>query len=162
MLPVAIGVAFNRVKELLVHGNFHLADTGTGVRVQEGLTDLRTTTIPLHRIQALELVQPLWWRRSGGGGSGSTSPARRVRSERGASARRRCCPVGTLEDARLVLSLAGARGADGRPGRRPSLGDGPDAGWRGGLGRARWLDPLSWRRNGWTDAPSRCCCARGG
>ena len=32
------------------------------MRVQEGLTDLRATTIPMHRIQALELVQPLWWR----------------------------------------------------------------------------------------------------
>ena len=40
----------------------YIADAGTGVRVQEGLTDLRATTIPLHRIQALELVQPLWWR----------------------------------------------------------------------------------------------------
>ena len=138
MIPVAIGVAFNRVKELLVHGNFHLADTGTGVRVQEGLTDLRTTTIPIHRIQALELVQPLWWRRSDGGGSGSTSPAPVRPGEDEGQRDTTLLPVGTLEEARRRALAPGARGADGgmgggrprrRPGRRMAggLGAGPAA-----------------------------------
>ena len=153
LLPVAIGIAFNRVKELLTHGNFHLADAGTGVRVQEGLTDLRATTIPLHRIQALELVQPLWWRPvgwwrirvnvAGSGGAGEGEGARETT----------LLPVGTLDDARLVLSVVA-------PAVPPAawdgavLGDGDDPGWRGSTARARWLDPLSWRRNGWSDGSS--------
>ena len=114
LLPVAIGIAINRVKELLTHGNFHLADAGTAVRVQEGLTDLRATTIPLHRIQALELVQPLWWRPvgwwrirvnvAGSGGHGEGEGQRETT----------LLPVGTLEDARLVLALV----APGVPGER--------------------------------------------
>ena len=149
MLPVAIGVAYSRVKQLLVHGNFHLADTGTGVRVQEGLTDLRTTTIPIHRIQALELVQPLWWRRFGWwrlkvnvAGSGSSEEDDHDTT---------LLPVGTLEEARVVLALL-APGVPTAAWGAAVLGDGPDGGWQGVSERARPFDPLSYRRNAWTDA----------
>ncbi len=151
MVPIAIGVAFSRVKELLVHGNFRLADTGTGVRVQEGLTDLRTTTIPIHRIQAIELVQPLWWRRfgwwrlrvnvAGSGGSGDGEDARDTT----------LLPVGTLDEARLLLSLL-APAVPAAAWEAAVLGDAQDPGWRGVSRRARVLDPLSWRRNAWADA----------
>jgi putative membrane protein len=153
LLPVAIGIAFNRVKELLVHGNFHLADTGTGVRVQEGLTDLRATTIPLHRIQALELVQPLWWRPvgwwrirvnvAGSGGAGEHEGARETT----------LLPVGTLDDARQVLALV-TPWVPSQAWADAVVGDGTHTQWRGRTRAARWLDPLSWRRNGWADAPS--------
>jgi putative membrane protein len=153
LLPVAIGIAFNRVKELLTHGNFHLADAGTGVRVQEGLTDLRATTIPLHRIQALELVQPLWWRPlgwyrirvnvAGSGGLGEGEGQRETT----------LLPVGTLADARLVLGLV-APGVPPATWDAAVLGEGGDPAWRGQTAAARWLDPLSWRRNGWCDVSS--------
>jgi putative membrane protein len=153
LLPVAIGIAFNRVKELLTHGNFHLADAGTGVRVQEGLTDLRATTIPLHRIQALELVQPLWWRPlgwyrirvnvAGSGGMGEGEGQRETT----------LLPVGTLADARLVLALV-APGVPSAAWDAAVLGEGGDPTWRGQTATARWLDPLSWRRNGWSDVAS--------
>ena len=125
LLPVAIGIACSRVKELLTHGNFHLADAGTGVRVQEGLTDLRTTTIPLHRIQALELVQPLWWRPvgwwrirvnvAGSGGQGEGEGHRETT----------LLPVGTLADARQVLALV-APGVPAAAWDSAVLGDGGD------------------------------------
>ena len=153
LLPVAIGIAVNRVKELLTHGNFHLAHAGTAVRVQEGLTDLRATTIPFHRIQALELVQPLWWRPlgwwrirvnvAGAGGAGDGEGQHETT----------LLPVGTLDDARLVLSVV-APGVPAAAWDAAVLGDGPDPGWRGQTARARWLDPLSWRRNGWADVTS--------
>ena len=153
LLPVAIGIAFNRVKELLTHGNFHLADAGTGVRVQEGLTDLRATTIPMHRIQALELVQPLWWRPlgwyrirvnvAGSGGMGEGEGQRETT----------LLPVGTLADARLVLAPGRPRRARRRLGRRRARW-GRRPGWRGQTASARWLDPVSWRRNGWCDVSS--------
>jgi putative membrane protein len=149
LLPVAIGIAWGRVKELLTHGNFHLADAGTGVRVQQGLTDLRTTTIPVHRIQALELVQPLWWRPvgwwrirvnvAGSGGQGESEGHRETT----------LLPVGTLADARQVLALL-APGVPGPVWDSAVLGEG-DPAWRGQTAAARWLDPLSWRRQGWSD-----------
>ena len=150
LLPVAIGIAWGRLKELLTHGNFHLADAGTGVRVKEGLTDLRTTTIPMHRIQALELVQPLWWRPfgwwririnvAGSGGQG----------EGEGHGETTLLPVGTLADARLVLALL-APGVPASAWDSAVLGEGGDPGWRGQTASARWLDPLAWRRKGWSD-----------
>ncbi len=153
LLPVALGIGWGRVKELLTHGNFHLAQAGTAVRVQEGLTDLRTTTIPFHRIQALELVQPLWWRPVGWwrirvnvAGSGSQGEGEGQRETT-------LLPVGTLDDARLVLSVV-APGVPAAAWDGAVLGDGPDPAWRGQTARARWLDPLSWRRNAWSDVTS--------
>ena len=129
MLPVAIGIAWGRVKELLTHGNFQLADAGTGVRVHEGLTDLRTTTIPLHRIQALEVVQPLWWRWPGwwrirvnvAGTAGSGSGEEQREST--------LLPVGTFDDVRRVLALLAPR-VPAEAWAAAALGDGPDPRWR--------------------------------
>ena len=150
LLPVAIGIAWGRVKELLTHGNFQLADAGTGVRVEEGLTDLRATTIPMHRIQALELVQPLWWRPvgwwrirvnvAGSGGLGEGEGHRETT----------LLPVGTLDDALVVLALV-APGVPAAAWDRAVLGEGGDPAWRGQTPAARWLDPISWRRKGWSD-----------
>jgi putative membrane protein len=160
MLPVAIGVAVNRAKELMTHGNFHIADTGSGVRVQEGLTDLRTTTIPLHRIQAFELVQPLWWRTFGwwrirvnvagahGGGDGNERHETTL------------LPVGTLDDARRVLAVV-APLLSPEVVDEAALGDGPQPGWRPVSTRTRLLDPLSWRRNAWTVDPYAVLLRRG-
>ncbi|MFW5471720.1 PH domain-containing protein [Knoellia sp. CPCC 206450] len=146
--PLAFGIAVNRVGELLKHGNFRLGDTGTAARVQHGLTDKRTTTIPLHRIQAVGMVQPLWWRPVGwwrvhvnvagigqdpSGGSGDDDTT--------------VLPVGTLDQALEVLALLDpALSADDL--RQAALGEGGEAGWTTVSERARILDPLSWRRNG--------------
>ena len=153
LLPVAFGVGANRVKELLAHGNFRVADTGTGVRVQEGLTDLRTTTIPLHRVQALELVQPLWWRwfgwwrirvnvagqRSGGEGEG---PQETV-----------LLPVGTFEEAVRVLDVVAPQ-VTPEGWTSGAHGDDHEPGWRPVSTRTRRLDPLSWKRNAWRLEPA--------
>ena len=149
LVPIAFGVGVGRVKELLTHGNFHLAETGTGLRIQHGLTDLRTTTIPIHRIQALDLIQPLWWRplgwwrirvnvagiASGADGDGESETT--------------LLPVGSLEEALHVISRLGHEsGVEVL--RVAALGSDPSPGWRSASTRAKVFDPLSWRRNAWT------------
>ena len=146
--PLAFGIAVNRVGELLKHGNFRLADTGSAARIQHGLTDKRTTTVPLHRIQAVGMVQPLWWRPLGwwrvsvnvaGIGHDSTGND----SENDTTV----LPVGTLDQALAVLVLLDP--ALSAPDlRRAALGDGADGGWTLVSERARVLDVLSWRRSG--------------
>jgi putative membrane protein len=147
IIPVAIGVGAGRVKELLTHGNFRLADTGGGVRLQEGLTDLRARTIPMHRIQALELVQPLWWRPFGWWRIRVNVAGSRTSGE-GDDGETTLLPVGTLEEALLVLSVVRPDAGE-EPWREGALGEGVPPGWRPVSRRARALDPLSWRRNAW-------------
>ena len=152
MLPAAFIIALNRGKEMLTHGNFRLVDVGTGVRVTEGLTDLRTMTIPLQRIQALEIVQPLWWRPvgwwrvrvnvAGVGASGSSDGE----GERETT----LLPVGTLEEAQRLLRVLAPR-VPAEVWHDALLGDEPQPGWQTISPRAKVLDPLSWRRNGWSD-----------
>ncbi|KRE43328.1 PH domain-containing protein [Knoellia sp. Soil729] len=147
--PLVLGIAVNRVGELLKHGNFHLAETGTAARVQHGLTDKRTTTIPLHRIQAVGMVQPLWWRPLGWwrvrvnvagiahDGDGDTDDETTV------------LPVGTLDQALAVLTLLDPALSESEL-RTAALGDGEHGGWTLVSPRARTFDALSWQRSGFT------------
>ena len=90
-----------------------------------------------------------------GGGSGSTSPAPAATGE-GEGAPRDDPAAGRHARRRP----AGARAGGARRARRSRLGRAPcsaTAATPRGAGRppaARWLDPLSWRRNGWADVAS--------
>jgi putative membrane protein len=145
--PLALGIVINRVGELLKHGNFRLADTGTAARIQHGLTDKRTTTIPLHRIQAVGMVQPLWWRPLGwwrvrvNVAGIAHDPSGNTDNETTA------LPVGTLEQALAVLTLLDPALSEADL-RTAALGDGEHGGWTLVSSRARTFDPLSWRRSG--------------
>lgn len=150
--PLVFGIAVNRVQELLKHGNFVLHDTGTAARIQHGLTDKRTTTIPLHRIQAVGMVQPLWWRPFGwwrcsvnvaGVGHDPTN-------DQGGETT--VLPVGTLDQALEILTLLDPALSEDAL-RRAALGDGADGGWTLVPPRAKVFDWLSWRRNGFDVSP---------
>lgn len=147
LLPVALGVAVNRVKELLKHGNFRLADLGRSVRIRHGLTDQRATTIPLHRVQALKITQPLWWRPTGWWRA-DVNVAGVKADEDNPFAQTALLPVGSLEEALRVLTLVDPM-LSWEDLERAALADGQDGGWRLVSPRARWLDPFSWRRKGY-------------
>ncbi|QKE85036.1 PH domain-containing protein [Arthrobacter sp. NEB 688] len=146
LLPVVFGLGVSRVKELLVHGNFSIARTGTALRVRHGLTDLRVSTVPVHRVQAVEVLQPLWWRPWGwwrvrvnvaGVHGGDNDDDETV-----------MLPVGTADEALAVLGALGVHPED--PVLLEALhGDGGEPGWVGPPRVARWLDPWSWRRTGY-------------
>lgn len=150
--PLAFGIAVNRVGELLKHGNFRLADTGSAARIQHGLTDKRTTTIPLHRIQAVGMVQPLWWRPFGWwrvrvnvAGIGHDPSGQKEDDTT-------VLPVGTLDQALDVLTLLDPALSESDL-RRAALGDGAEGGWTLVSQRAKVLDWLSWRRSGFAVSP---------
>jgi putative membrane protein len=147
LAPLLLGIGANRVKELLQHGNFTVADLGTSVRLRHGLTDQRTTTIPLHRVQALELLQPLWWRPFGWW---------RVRvnvagvhgDEHDPTSQTAALPVAPLADALRVVALIDPA-ADLDSLTVAVQGEGGEPGWTTVSPRARVLDPWSWRRRGY-------------
>lgn len=147
LVPVVFGLAVGRVKELLVHGNFSLSRTDTALRVRHGLTELRASSVPLHRVQAVEALQPLWWRPFGWWRVRVNVAG--VRSE-GADGDEQTTllPVGTLADALRVLATLGVRPDD--PYVVAALeGPGGEPGWVGPPRAARVLDPWSWRRSGY-------------
>ncbi|MGL5912242.1 MAG: PH domain-containing protein, partial [Phycicoccus sp.] len=148
LVPAVLGIAVSRVRELLVHGNFTLSAGPAVLRVRHGLTDLRAATIPLHRVQAVEILQPLWWRRFGWWRI-RVNVAGVERGQDQSDGQTTLLPVGTLDDALAVLARLGARPDDPRLHEALS-GAGGEPGWVGSPPRARWLGPLAWPRIGYT------------
>ncbi len=62
MLVAIIGVVQQPARRVLADWNFRLSVAETGLRVRHGLTELRSQTVPVHRIQAVVVVWPLLWR----------------------------------------------------------------------------------------------------
>lgn len=60
--PTLLAVGGNAAKELVREWNFHLRRDAAGIHVTRGLTELTSSSVPVHRIQALALRQPLPWR----------------------------------------------------------------------------------------------------
>jgi putative membrane protein len=149
--PFVIGVGSQKFRQLVGALNFVLEQTPAALRVRHGLTELRATTIPLHRIQAVEVVQPLFWRPVGwwlvrvnvaGVGVGEHEEAEG-----------QLLPVGTLDEALRIVRLA-VGGTDESLLRRAALGTGADGGYTTAPEGARLLDPIAWRRRGYAVTPS--------
>lgn len=159
LLPVAFGLLVGRVKELLTHGNFRITDHGRALRVTHGLTDHRTTTIPLHRVQAIEMRQSIWWRPLGWWRVQVNVAG--VHGDRdGVTNETVVLPVGTLDQALAVLTLLdSALGDDDL--REAARGGGGEAGWVTSPASARWLDPFAWRRRGYA-VTGHCVFIRSG
>ncbi|MFI2365616.1 PH domain-containing protein [Promicromonospora sp. NPDC019610] len=150
-LPAVLGAGGYLFNRLTGEFDFRVAISPDGVRLRHGMLETRSQTIPPGRVQAVRLVQSLlwrdrdWWRVqvNVAGYGGESEEKNSV-----------LLPVGTREEALTVLSLV-----------LPDLGvDEPrrvlDAGLDGDSRtesvyvtaprRTRILDPVAWRRNGFT------------
>ncbi|MEJ2579224.1 MAG: PH domain-containing protein, partial [Kineosporiaceae bacterium] len=155
VLPVGAAALGLLWRQLSAGFGFQVATSPDGVRLRHGLLEHRAQTVPPGRVQAVRLHQPLpwrgvdWWRvevNVAGYGYGS-------RNDRGAG-EHLLLPVGTRREAVAVLSLVLPDLGTGDPGRTWELVDAGLVGAGGAAGfvtdppAARWVDPLSWRRNG--------------
>ncbi|MFV2011223.1 MULTISPECIES: PH domain-containing protein [unclassified Micromonospora] len=61
-LTATAGVILQPIRRVLSDWNFRLARDEVGLRVRHGLTETRSQTVPLHRIQAIGATWPLLWR----------------------------------------------------------------------------------------------------
>ena len=150
LLPALVGGAafvWNRINQ---GANFRAAISPDGIRLRHGLTETRAQTVPPGRVQAIRLTPEA---RCGaartGGASRSTSPATaRATSSSGTpcctrwprAARRwrrsgSCCPTWASTTRRRLIDAALRRLR-----RRRRL--------HGRPARARWVDPVGWRRHG--------------
>ena len=155
--PMTLAIGSAHLKRLTQECNFELVHQGDRLRIRHGLTDLRTTTVPIHRIQAVEVSQSLPWRLPGwwriqvnvaGAGAGDDETQTVL------------MPVGNREEALRVLTLV-------HPGipRGAALaaleGEGAAEGFVTSTERARRFDPLSWRRQGYAVLPDGLLTRRG-
>lgn len=135
--------------------NFTLTRTCDGFRMRYGLTSTRTRTLPLGRIQAVGIDQPLLWRipgwfrvRINSAGLGTSSSEEQHRT---------LLPVGTGQDLMNILphvvETSEEGGVDGYRLRSALEGSGPENGFVVAPRRSRWLDPFNYRRNGYATTP---------
>ncbi len=132
--------------------NFRAAISPDGIRLRHGLTETRAQTVPPGRVQAVRIYQSVLWRRAGWWRV-EMNVAGYGQQEDGQQTDTALLPVGTREDVLLALWLV-----------LPDLGtEDPVALVEAGLTgtdqqfgfltsprRARWLDPIAWRRTGVT------------
>lgn len=62
MVVAVIGLLQQPARRILSDWNFRLSVSQAGLRVRHGLTELRSQTVPMHRVQAVTVVWPLLWR----------------------------------------------------------------------------------------------------
>ena len=131
--------------------NFTLSHSPSGIRTGSGLTSTSTDTIPRHRIHAIDISQPIWWRpfgwwrirltTAGGVSVASAGNAKALENV--------VLPVGKRDDVMRVLSLLSPGLAD--EGEQYWLTDaleGPGTGFTRAGARAGWVLWFGRRRAG--------------
>ncbi|MBC7290874.1 MAG: PH domain-containing protein, partial [Actinotalea sp.] len=146
--PVLLGTAGYLVQRFNSEFGFRAALSPDGIRLRHGFTSARAQTLPPGRVQAVSVVQPLLWRRHDWWRVQVNVAGYGLADQQDVSV---LLPVGDREEALLALWLVqpdlGTEDPRGLLGHALS-GDGADGGFVTSPRRARWLDPLSWRRNG--------------
>lgn len=147
LLPVLLGAGSLMWQRFSRGFGFRIALGTDGVRLRHGLLEQRTQTVPTGRVQAVRLHQPLLWRLTGwwlveanvaGYGAGGSND--------GSLSTSIVLPVGTLDDAFTVLTFV----VPSLP-HEPAIvtGSSHEAGFVAAPRRARWVDPVGWRRHGY-------------
>lgn len=158
LVPVFFGAVLPHASRFLKEANFSVDVESDRLRITHGLTDQRSNTVPLARIQAVEISQgvfwrfPDWWRLkvtiagvAGGEDTDSQTTA---------------FPVGTEDE---VLSLAETMlpGLDRDAIRVGMRGTGGEPGFTGSSRRSRVFQPWAWHRNGYAVTETALVIRRG-
>ncbi|GAA2982474.1 putative membrane protein [Microbacterium terrae] len=151
-VPALIGFGAYWVRSIVRSLRYSIAPTSDGVRITFGLLTTVTETVPPGRVHAVEVTQPILWRPAGWWMVRINRLTGRNAADGSVDQFTTVLPVGTAADVERVLRLI-----------LPSV---PEAEWplivrEGMLGphdgdtlvntprRARWIRPLSWKRNGY-------------
>lgn len=146
------------LKSELGLANFTVAITQDGLRVRHGLASTTNRIIPLDRIQAVKLHQPLLWRGPGWWRAEFTMASEGSDDD---STQNVLLPVGTRDDVMLMLGLClpdprPPQGMDARslvlagmagPVTRDAETLAGEHAYRGRPRASVWMDPITWKRN---------------
>lgn len=151
VLPIVFGLGAYVFSRFSGGFGFTGAISPDGIRLRHGLLETRSQTIPPGRVQAIRIQQGLLWR-AAGWWRVEVNVAGYAESTDGEQAGAVLLPVGSRDDALRALWLVlPDLGADDPTAVLDALlsGSGDDLGFVTSPRRARWLDPLAWRRNGY-------------
>lgn len=157
LVPVFFGAVVPHVGRFLKEANFSVDVESDRLRITKGLSDQRSNTVPLSRVQAVEIAQgffwrlPDWWRVKVtiAGVAGEDTESDTVAFPVGSEAE-------VLDLAQIMLPgldrgavLAGMRGPGGEPG------------FTGSSRRSAVFQPWAWRRNGYAVTETALAIRRG-
>lgn len=161
LLPVLLALGGGYWQRFSKDFNFRIATSPDGVRLHYGLLETRAQTIPPGRVQAVGISQgPVWrifgWYRIHLNVAGYGASEQENRST--------LLPVGTVQDVFAVLALIFAD--PGVPDPQEVFtaalrGKGQAGGFRHSPRRARWVDPIAWRRNAFRATETALLCRHG-
>lgn len=120
---------------------------GETLTSQRGLTDTRSSTVPLRRVQAIEVAQPMLWRSQGWWSLKVNVAGAQIGSSEAGTSDSMLVPVATTREMLGLLELI--TGDDGTTAEVAALTRGTPVGFVGQPQRARPLHPLALRRIGY-------------
>lgn len=153
MLPILLGIGPMAVGRLIGEFGFTGAISPDGIRVRHGLLETRSKTIPPGRVQAVRIRQGLLWRKLGWWRVDVNLAGQAVDVNGSVPTLEAVLlPVGTSVEAidALWLVLPDLGVQNPLEALDASMtGTGTDQGFVVSPRSARWLDPLSYKRNGY-------------
>jgi putative membrane protein len=156
LIPALLGIGSYYWTAITKSLRYSIAGTPSGVRIGFGLLSTSNDTLPPGRVHAVQLSQPLLWRPFGWWQVKINKAGLSAEAAMGGKGNTTVLPVGTLRDATAVVQLM-LQGADvdstyeqveaavARPG---------ESGFVLSPRRARFLDPIAWRRTGYALRPN--------
>lgn len=163
-IPALLGFGAYWARSITRSLRYSIAPTPSGVRITSGLFTTVTETLPPGRIHAVEVQQSILWRPADWWSIRVNRLSGRSATDSSAQAFSTVLPVGTQADVERVLRLL----LPGLPEqewpevfRHGIRGPGADDPYTNTPRRARWLRPLSWRRNGFLLTPDALFLRRG-
>lgn len=156
--PGLLAFGGNAAQELVRQWGFRLRRDHEGIHITRGLTELKASSVPVHRIQAVAIRQPVLWRLPGWWRMEVNVAGVGRDADDGDAV---VLPVGTLDEALATLAVirpnadldplpAGLTGTGGDSERAPDSGGSPGRpAYVVAPPRAVWLSPLVRARHGY-------------
>jgi putative membrane protein len=157
LFPVFFGAVVPHVRRFLTDANFSVDVESDRLRITHGLTDQRSNTVPLARIQAVEIAQGLFWRWPHWWRMKVTIAG--VVGERTES-QTTAFPVGTPEEV-LDLAVIMLPGVDRSAIVAGMHGTGAEPDFTTSSRRSAVFQPWTWRRNGYAVTDTALVVRRG-
>ncbi|MCU1420101.1 MAG: hypothetical protein JWR57_1270 [Mycetocola sp.] len=151
-VPSVIGIASYFWSTITKSLRYSIAGTPSGVRIGSGLFSTSNDTLPPGRVHAIEVSQSILWRPFGWWQVKINKAGLSVEAAAGGKGNTTVLPVGTLPDvARVVeLMLGGVSSTALHDELDLAIREPARSGFVLAPRRSRWLNPLAWRRTGYT------------